>query len=176
DGWIKTRDRGLLIDPFEATDVYRVVTEWLQARTDLPIWWSEVHVADPSWSLELQDAVTTTALLKMAQAGVDTALLWSPQEDALGCAGCLWTDPAHGPVVATPLSETVAVWSACAPVGSRWADVRSHQPERLVAAATSEGVLVVNRSGDDLTFSLDEVEHPLAVDGVAAVGDGACQR
>lgn len=176
DGWIKTRDQGLIADPFEATDVYRVVTEWLRARTDLPIWWSEVHVADPTWSLELQDAVTTTALIKMAQAGAELALLWSPQQDVFGCAGCLWTDPALGPVQATPLSRTVAAWSHCAPVGVPWLQVTSAQAGRMTADGTSAGTFLVNRSGEDLTFSVDDETHPLVADGVAALGDGACQR
>lgn len=176
DGWIKTRDQGLNVDPFVATDMYRVMTEWLRARTDLPIWWSEVHVNDPSWSLERQDAVTTTALVKMAQAGAELALLWSPQEDVFGCAGCLWSDPADGPVEATPLSQTVAAWAHCVPLSSTWLRVTSAAPERVAASATGEGTFVVNMSGADLRFSIGASNYPLVADGVTVVGDGTCQR
>lgn len=179
DGWIKTRDRGLLIDPFEATDVYRVVTEWLRERTDLPIWWSEVHVADPSWSLAHQDAVTTTALMAMAQAGASLALLWSPQADLDGCAGCLWSDPDLGPVEPTPLSRTVAAWSACIPVGARWVDAASSAPKRVAVEATGAGMLLVNRSAGQVRIDLESEETSFVMlpDEVAVLGDVAgCAR
>jgi hypothetical protein len=177
DGWITTRDQGLVTDVFTAAQVFAAVTRWVRARTDLPVWWSEVHVGDPAWSLELQDAVTTVALTTMAQAGASVALLWSPQADGHGCAGCLWTDPDLGPVVATPLSRSVAAWAGCAPVGTRWLDATSSASGVVAAAATESGTFVVNRSAADLPVTVGTATVTLPAHGVAVSGpDPGCRR
>lgn len=146
DGWITTPDRGLITDPFTATEVYAELTRWLAARTDLPIWWSEVHVSDPSWNEALQHAATTWALTRMGEAGASVAMLWSPQAEGTSCAGCLWTDPALGPPTATALGSSITAWSACAPVGGRWSDAASSVPDHVSALAIDDAVYVLNRS------------------------------
>lgn len=109
DGWSITRDAGYLTDPVTAAGVFEAVTAWLRARTDLPIWWSELYAADAAWSFDVQAKATAAALDGVGRAGGQVVLLWEPQ--AIGpCRGCLWTDPALGPVVVTPLADVVAHW------------------------------------------------------------------
>ncbi len=176
DGWTKTRDSGFITDPYTATDVYLTMSQWLRARTDLPIWWSEFHVVDPSWSLEKQDAVTTMAISKLADGGASLAFLWSPQPEPTGCVGCLWSDPASGPVTPTPLSRTVAAWNRRAPAGTY---LRNEQPSSgsVFAAATAWGTFVVNRTSGHLNVKIGGTSIPLGVDGVGVISsDPSCYR
>lgn len=104
DAWSITRDAGYLTDPLTATGVFPAVTRWLTARTDLPIWWSELYPADAGWPLQLQADATTKALDELDDAGASVALLWAPQATWHVCLGCLWSDPRLGPVTTTPLA------------------------------------------------------------------------
>lgn len=90
DGHTATRDAGWITDPADATAMFAEVTDWLTARTDLPVWWAEVHAVDPSWPLWAQAHVTVTALDSIRAAGADVAILWAPQAEPTGCTGCLW--------------------------------------------------------------------------------------
>lgn len=110
DGWSITRDAGYLTTPVAATGVFPAVTTWLRARTDLPIWWSELYPAAAAWPLQQQAEATRAALIQLQAAGADVALLWDPEAHGTLCHGCLWSDPRLGPVVPTPLAGEVAPW------------------------------------------------------------------
>lgn len=177
DGWTKTRDQQFITDPYTSTDVYLVMTQWLRQRTNLPIWWSEFHAADPSWSQAKQDAVTTLALSKMAQGGASMALLWSPQSDGTSCTSCLWTDPALGAATMTPFAQSVAMWRRCLPVGAAWRATQSADPNQVAAFGTDRGTVVINRSTGVLNAKVGEQTVPLGVDGVGvAATDPGCSR
>lgn len=78
DGGASTRDGGLLESATASADKFAAVAAWLAARTNLPIWWSELY-ADPGASgTEVnKQAVYINALNKFFSAGGDVALLWS---------------------------------------------------------------------------------------------------
>jgi hypothetical protein len=88
-GWTSTVDRGWICDPVDATATLAAVTQWVRARTDMPVWWMDVHTVDGSWPLWAQRHVAATALERLAAAGAAAAVLWAPQGDT-GCVGCLW--------------------------------------------------------------------------------------
>lgn len=91
DGGTATRDQGLVVSEFQATEKLAAATRWLRARTDLPIWWAEIYAdtndphappGDPE-----RAAVMTQALVQVAKAGASVALLWQPQaNDSLSSA------------------------------------------------------------------------------------------
>jgi hypothetical protein len=88
DGGTHTRDRGLIATDFAATAKLTTATEWVRARTDLPIWWVEID-ADCSDCAShpgsaRRAAVMVEALVAVARAGASTALLWGPQGNADG--------------------------------------------------------------------------------------------
>lgn len=92
DGWLGTTDRGLITTAAESAKMFSEVTKWVRTRTDLPIWWSEVHAAivSPNWNEFEQAYVTDVTLEALESAGASVALLWDPQADG-PCRGCLWS-------------------------------------------------------------------------------------
>lgn len=112
DGWLGTVDRGQITDPTTGAAVFGAVTSWIRSRTSLPVWWAELHVADavPGWPLATQAAAAGAALQGLNAAGAAVALLWQPQALGAVCSGCLFTDPAVGPVMVTPLGSAVLAW------------------------------------------------------------------
>ncbi|WP_335990824.1 hypothetical protein [Glycomyces sp. MUSA5-2] len=88
DAWSSTND-GHHPGTAGTYEKFRDVTEWITARTDLPVWWSEFYApasaADESSSVALMRA----AIEGMRDGGASVALLWSPE-----CQSelpCLWT-------------------------------------------------------------------------------------
>jgi hypothetical protein len=83
DGGTATRDSGLTTSDFAATEKLAAVVEWVRARTDLPVWWTEVYAETNDGDLGADDprraAVMAQALVAMAQAGASVALLWQPE-------------------------------------------------------------------------------------------------
>lgn len=88
-GWTATVDRGWTCDPADAGHTLAAVTEWVRARTDLPVWWMETHTVDGAWPLWAQRHAATAVLDQLAAAGAAVAVLWEPQGGDR-CVGCLW--------------------------------------------------------------------------------------
>lgn len=77
DGGLGTRD-GPPVAADVAVKKLVAVDGWLTAHTDLPIWWSEVHVepSSPTEDDQTMAADTVTALDALATSGAHVALLW----------------------------------------------------------------------------------------------------
>jgi hypothetical protein len=114
DGGTHTHDRGLITTDFVATAKLSTVTEWVRARTDLPIWWVEMGAECSDESAPAADprraAVMVHALVAVARAGASVALLWRPREDPDRTTVALFSDtssPSGGRPL--PLSTLLAV-------------------------------------------------------------------
>jgi hypothetical protein len=83
-------------DEFTALQKFGAVSQWVQARTDLPLWWAEWYVepAGSGRSPEQEVALRTAAMIEMAKSGVHTSLYWNPAPGDSSCTTCLWTDTA----------------------------------------------------------------------------------
>lgn len=85
-------------DPFAALEKFSDVTAWVRQRTDLPLWWAEWYVTpwgSGDYSDDKQNAVMTSALVRMIKDGNSVALRWQPQgiiDLGNGDAESLWTD------------------------------------------------------------------------------------
>lgn len=90
DGWSGTRDRGLITDEVSATAKFGAITSWIRERTDLPIWWAELHVSGQGGPAS--PASLDAALGEIARAGARVALLWDPQHETGETEPWLWTD------------------------------------------------------------------------------------
>jgi Glycosyl hydrolases family 39. len=140
-----SRDGRLTTDEFTATEKFVAINRWLSARTSLPVWWSEWYVRPPSarWSQQHDDAVMTTAIMKMAATGATAALVWQPEGGSGTCRGCLWSDtatPDGG--AATRFARSLAAFTAAFPSGSKFVRVRASSGPVEVLASTGTVVLV----------------------------------
>jgi hypothetical protein len=98
DGSTRTRDRGLITTDFAAVDKLVKVTRWLRSRTDLPIWWAEIHPQVTEVSGPADDraaAVMVHALVAVAHAGASVALLWQAQASDSAQRAALFTDSSN---------------------------------------------------------------------------------
>jgi hypothetical protein len=102
DGGTETRDRGLVVDDFDATEKLAAATEWLRKATKLPIWWAEIYAntndPDASPGDPRRAAVMAEALVRVARAGASVALLWQPRASSSLNSAALFTSTAtaHG--------------------------------------------------------------------------------
>lgn len=145
DAWTSTRDRGMITDAFTATQKFSVVTDWIRARTTLPIWWAEFYApVYPGGTQATQAAVVMASLIRFVDSGVSTALLWQP-EQAADSVGWVWTPTAAAgggqPGPLTPLLQSFQQYfgptETKVSVGTL--------PTNVMGAATARGVLLVNR-------------------------------
>jgi hypothetical protein len=86
-------ESGPITDPLTATEKYAAVDQWLQAHTDLPIWWVESHIEPPNsgWTDQQGAAVRVAALLEMASSGASVGMQWQPQDEVNWPDEGLWT-------------------------------------------------------------------------------------
>ncbi|WP_299955006.1 hypothetical protein [uncultured Modestobacter sp.] len=143
-------------DPFEALPMFSAVNEWIQERTDLPIWWAEWYL-DPEvreWPADQQQAVYTAAMMELARSGAETVLYWNPRPADASCAGCLWTDTSSGDGGQTldllAVLQDLARWF---PAGTELQDV--DVPAGVAALAQREAVLLVNTTGRSITATVN---------------------
>lgn len=118
DGSTANRDTGLNAEPEVAVEKFRQVNAWLRARTDRPIWWSEVYspALRNTESMYGTDVPATPesmllALKTLQDSGTAVALLWNPQASGKLCVNCLWTDPDRGPAQATEFVDVLRQFS-----------------------------------------------------------------
>jgi hypothetical protein len=98
DGNSTTKDAGWTVSPVAATDKFRTIGLWIAERTDLPVWWAELHgLGSPDGTaiasglgLDQQAAIMAASVLQAAGGGVDVALSWKPEALGEECHGCLW--------------------------------------------------------------------------------------
>lgn len=152
DGSTSTRDAGRIVSPVVSSGYFSTVTDWIKARTSLPIWWSEFYVApeNPASAASWECAATAIeAVAEMARSGVSTALLWHPQERSDFPFPSLWTDTGSSDggrptVLAEPwlwLSRELAT-------GGLW--VGRSQDSSVLGFGGSAGTLLLNTSGDNV--------------------------
>ncbi|WP_157975095.1 hypothetical protein [Glycomyces dulcitolivorans] len=89
DAWSSTND-GYHPGTAGTYEKFRDVTEWITARTDLPVWWSEFYAPASSADESSTVALMRAAIEGMRDGGSAVALLWGPE-----CQSelpCIWTD------------------------------------------------------------------------------------
>ena len=155
-------------DPFDALAKFSAVNDWIQQRTDLPIWWAEWYL-DPvvqDWPADQQVAIYTAAMMEFARSGAETALHWNPAPSGRSCATCLWTDTTRdGGGEALPfLTEVLQGFTRWFPSGTPLADVDPPagvrvlaQPEAMVVVNTTDEPVSATVRGTDLRLDPYEV-------------------
>jgi hypothetical protein len=144
DAATTTRDGGLTTTDFRAVEKLGVVTEWVRSRTDLPVWWAELYPEADDATSPADDArraaVMTEALITVARAGADTALVWQPRAGSDLDSAALFTDSSTSAggrplplaamlaAVADELSEHPdLVRTTWEPAGSTWTLTTTHE-------------------------------------------------
>jgi hypothetical protein len=87
DGWALNNDKVMKTDAFGMGEKFADINTWIHKQTNLPVWWSEWYVDDPTVShgtLEYYNALQSVALATMLTSGGSSALLWQPQGDKDG--------------------------------------------------------------------------------------------
>jgi hypothetical protein len=142
---------------------YADLTAWVRQRTDLAIWWAEFYPDVPEGekggpSSPASAAATLATVAAYARSGVSVALLWGPQGSSLKYAA-LWTDSTESDGgQPTPLTEA---WQWLVPRLAKGDVEIGHSPTQpLLAFRASDGVLVVNTSGNEVQLSKDADPFP----------------
>ncbi len=92
DTWSSTKD-GYYPNQDETNQKFRAITEWITARTDLPVWWSEFYAPEAAGSEASSLGLMRAAIEGMRDGGAAVALLWGPE-----CQSelpCIWTPTAE---------------------------------------------------------------------------------
>ncbi|MGH4010331.1 MAG: GH39 family glycosyl hydrolase [Pseudonocardiaceae bacterium] len=161
DGHAKT-DYGAP-DEFAALEKLSAVSQWVRARTDLPLWWAEWYVepGGSGWSDQKKTAVRTAAMIEMANSGVNTALYWNPPPAGPDCATCLWVDvAADGGGRALPFLTRLQNFARWFPPGTPLEDVPVAGAVRVLAQARM--LVVVNTLGAPQTVAIEGRDVRLA--------------
>lgn len=88
DAWSSTKD-GYHPGPEQTYQKFRDITEWITARTELPVWWSEFYAPAAAGSEAGSVDLMRAAIGGMSSGGAAVALFWGPE-----CQSelpCIWT-------------------------------------------------------------------------------------
>ena len=165
DGTSAPLDGGAPADVFANTQIFTDVDEWIRARTDLPIWWSEYYPVPNNHKNNLpigdygpdeQNALLTETLMRMAPAAV-VALRWAPEGDAHepvnGDQASVWSDTTQpgGGGQPFPFAVSMKEFSACFP-----------RSEMLISTKVLGANLAV-LAGTNCTLLVNEADTPVAI-------------
>jgi hypothetical protein len=171
DGSSQPKNGTAPVDEFAATAKFAAVNDWLRARTNLPIWWSELYVQPKgaSWSDHHQTAVYAAAMASLLQSQASAALLWGPELDGRRTWPHLWTDTrSRGGGQPLPLYDPYAAMTAAFGSPQPAAEANSSLPG-LVVVATQRDAMLVNGTGQAITVVMGTHRLSMAVDDVAVV-------
>ncbi|MEQ3549316.1 hypothetical protein WIS52_02430 [Pseudonocardia nematodicida] len=154
DGATTNRGQQDAISPVDVgAQKFSVIDDWIQQRTDLPIWWAEFYAnvpaeAEAGFDTPASAVSTLAAVQAMARSGTEGALLWGPEGADHLAYSSLWT-PATEETGGQPTPLTDA-WGWLVP-RLRSGDVELGRAENssLGAFRASDGsVLMMNLSAD----------------------------
>lgn len=143
-------------DEFAALDKFSAVSQWVRARTSLPLWWAEWYVepSGPGWTDQRETALRTAAMIELARSGVSTALYWNPEPRVAGCATCLWTDTDFDDGgVPLPFLATLEAFALWFPPGTRLRGVAA--PPEVRVLAQEQAIVLVNTVDGTVPVELD---------------------
>lgn len=150
------------------------VDAWLHQRTSLPIWWAEFYSdvpdgADAGPSSPASAAADLATVAAFARSGASGALKWGPEGSKDLAYAALWTNSTKSDGgQRTPLTSP---WQWLVPRLAKGGVEVGHSPTKpLLAFRASDGVLVVNTSGDPVDVGSGE---PLPAWGVALTSVGS---
>ncbi len=156
DSKTMARDGHLTTDEFSASQKFADITTMLKKKTDLPIWFSEWFVTpkDANWDADHQNAVMTTAVIRLAMSGASTALLWQPEGQPDRCGTCLWpsTATANGGET-TAFGDSLQAFAWAFPVGTTL-KTTSSSDTRVVAMASDTRAVLINTTDKPLVVRL----------------------
>lgn len=92
DTWASTRD-GYYPPASQAGAPFQAITQWLTARTTLPVWWAEFYAPLQAGSDASSPAAIRAVLTGMRSGGASVGLLWAPECDGSDYP-CLWSSTA----------------------------------------------------------------------------------
>jgi Glycosyl hydrolases family 39 len=143
-------------DEFAALDKFSAVSQWVRARTTLPLWWAEWYVepTGQGWTDQRETALRAAAMIEMARSGVSTALYWNPEPTSAGCATCLWTDTrADDGGTPLPFLATLQAFARWFPPGTRLRGVAV--PPEVRVLAQEQAIVIVNTVDATVPVELD---------------------
>lgn len=160
DAWRENRDGRHLVDPFAELQKFADATEWLEERSDLPIWWAEWYAGVHGMDLDRQNAMMTSTLIKMTENGVSVSLRWEPEgrndpSDRYHEEN-VWTDTRE-PGGGDPLPfyySMLAFYDHFSPETSLYPVESTSSAVRGLASVSH--LLLVNQSDEEVVVDVDE--------------------
>lgn len=165
DGATENAKAGVQVtDPVTAATMYAAVDHWLEAQTDLPIWWMESHIAPTGWSTAEGSAARIATLAEMAGSGASVGMQWQPQEESGWPDEGLWTSTlAVGGGQATPLAKALI---QALPVLEHQPSLEANEPAGVLVATDAAGTLAVNTTSAPATATVAGTKRTLEPDQV----------
>lgn len=169
DGKTKPKDGTWVSDEFSAGQYFLDVYRWVRSLDEslypgaqtLPLWWAEWYASSPQdWQdLKHFNAVMASDLAYTVRSGASLALIWKPQGDAAGFAHPegIWTDSSiPGGGQATPFYYTQKAYRSFFSVGTPLYRVASTAPDKLTGIASASKTMLINKTAEVLSVSLNE--------------------
>ena len=127
---------------FRDAAMFTQANEWVQSRTNLPIWWAEYYLGGDS-NLQRLAALDATVLVGQALHNGAGVLLWEPKADGGACllTNCLFTDggqPLPGYFETQQFLRDFPVGTTVYPVTS--------SSSTMIGLASQQRILLVNQS------------------------------
>jgi hypothetical protein len=161
DGSTSTKQKSSPPSIDQGSAKFAAVDSWIRQQTKLPVWWAEFYSdvpdgveAGPSAPASAASDLATVAA--MARSGAAGALKWSPQGSKGLDYAALWTDSTKDD--GGQATALTAPWQWLVPRLAQGDVEIGHSPtQSLLAFRASDGVLVVNTGGKEVTIGNDAI-------------------
>ena len=164
DGSNGNRDDLNPADPFVASEKFADLVTTIRSldntrypgATTLPIWLAEWYATSYSNTRNDQynNAIKSYAMIKFVKAGGAVALSWGGTGDGASDTG-LWTPPTAGGGQALPWYSSFKAFKSSFAPGTPIYKTTVSAPESIEALASTNRVLLVNRTAKSITASID---------------------
>ena len=164
DGSNGNRDNANPADPFVASEKFADMVKVIRSldnthypgATTLPIWWAEWYATSYSNTRDDQynDAIKSYAMIKFLKAGGAVALSWGGMGDGMSDTG-FWTPTTAGGGQPLPWYYSIRALKDSFPPGTTLYKTTVSTSESIEALASSNKVLLVNKTAKNLTASIN---------------------
>jgi hypothetical protein len=180
DGSNSNKDDINIADPFTASEKFADVTRWIRSLDNtlypgaatLPIWWAEWYASPYANTGDgnYNNAIKSYAMIKLLEAGGGAAFSWGGLGEGTASSG-LWTAPTVGGGQPLPWYDSFKAFKEYFAPGTPIYKTSVSQPVSIEALAAATRVMLVNKTANSITLSINNTIVTLYPYQVSVIND-----
>jgi hypothetical protein len=172
DGSLQDRQGKMLADPVVTASIFADIVKWIRSldpvlfpgSTTLPVWLAEWFASPPptDFNANYDNAVKSLTMINFIKAGGGTALSWGGSGDGTSDTGYWTPTNTSGGGQPLPWYSTVKTLSSDFGAGTKLYPAIVSNPQQVAALASDHHVLLINKTANSLSLTVNGSAQTLA--------------